>query len=136
MASKSRASSSLLYVVTVIIAQVIEIVQLNDSFWLTPEKIEKHTKLEMKNTGFCFITCFIAIVEKWSILNFISNHSGRTRKSNVYSQWAMVVSVQERMGCGPNSKVTAPSVHQDVQLMRTEGQDILILHAHFVLIQT
>lgn len=32
----------------------------------------------------------------------------------------MVVSVQERMGGGPNSKVTAPRVHQDVQLMRTE----------------
>lgn len=32
----------------------------------------------------------------------------------------MIVSVQERMGCSPNSKVTAPRVHQDVQLMRTE----------------
>lgn len=32
----------------------------------------------------------------------------------------MVVSVQEWMDCGPNSKVTAACVHQDVELVRTE----------------
>lgn len=73
----------------------------------------------MKNTGSCFITRLPAFKKK-TILNLVSNRGGRRCNYNVYSQWAMVVSVQERMGCGPNSKVTAPRVHQDVQLMRTE----------------
>lgn len=82
----------------------------------------KNKKIKIYFVCVYHLVLFYGRREKQNCLKSLSCISSRWRDSHVYSQWAMVVSVQERMSCSPHSKVTAPRIHQDVQLVRTEGR--------------